>query len=304
MAGSVDQLIFTFNKFFYDLVKDLKASTPSLSAQIKKNYSLRERETRDHFNLIADGMTEDIIKCLVSSPVDQLFTFGQVTKVHILINLDINDILLQIPVDFKEPFLGYLYLFAILILVERNQASNLFLPVMYTINAIQKGEAFEKLMEDILDDDICALLKHFHVASAAPATATAASGSAAGLENIIGNSQIGTIAKEIASSIDLSSINPETMLSGSNCNMIGDLVSKVGVKLQEKFNDGSMKQEDLVKEAMSMMSMMGGGGSGAGGAGGFMSELFKTFGGAGAGGSGSAAAASGARRHKKKLTKS
>ena len=84
------------------------------------------------------------------------------------------------------------------------------------------------------------------------------------------------------------------MLSGSNCNMIGDLVSKVGVKLQEKFNDGSMKQEDLVKEAMSMMSMMGGGG---GGAGGFMSELFKTFGGAGA-------PANGARRHKKKLTKS
>jgi hypothetical protein len=290
MAGSVDQLIFTFNKFFYDLVKDLKTSTPSLSAQIKKNYSLRERETRDHFNLIADGMTEDIIKCLVSSPVDQLFTFGQVTKVHILLDLDINDILLQIPVDFKEPFLGYLYLFAILILVERTQ-SNLFLPVMYTINAIQKGEAFEKPMEDILDDDICALLKHFHVVSKAPAAAPAPTDK---MENIIGNSQIGSIAKEIASSIDLSSINPENMLSGSNCNMIGDLVSKVGVKLQEKFNDGSMKQEDLVKEAMSMMSMMGGGG---GGAGGFMSELFKTFGGAGA-------PANGARRHKKKLTKS
>ena len=206
MAGSVDQLIFTFNKFFYDLVKDLKTSTPSLSAQIKKNYSLRERETRDHFNLIADGMTEDIIKCLVSSPVDQLFTFGQVTKVHILLDLDINDILLQIPVDFKEPFLGYLYLFAILILVERTQ-SNLFLPVMYTINAIQKGEAFEKPMEDILDDDICALLKHFHVVSKAPAAAPAPTDK---MENIIGNSQIGSIAKEIASSIDLSSINPRT----------------------------------------------------------------------------------------------
>ena len=296
MTGTVDQIIFTFNKFFYDLVKDLKSSNIGLKNQIKKHYTVKNTESLDHFELIEKGLgTEDIIKCLVNSPSDQVFTFGQLTKVHLLIDLDINDILLQIPVEFKDAFLGYLYLFAILILVRRDQVhTDLFMAVMNTINAIQKKEPFDHLIDAILDDDISALLVNFEKCQKAEATSSPCSSSMpASMENLMENSQIGSIAKEIASSIDVSKINPEDMLSGANGNMIGDLVSKVGTRLQEKFNDGSMNQEDLVKEAMSMMSMIGGGKNG-----GFMGELFKNLNGVRGGGG------SGARQHKKKLTKS
>lgn len=316
MTGAVDQIIFTFNKFFYDLVKDLKSSNIGLKNQIKKHYTVKNNESRDHFELIEKELgTEDVIKCLVSSPLDQVFTFGQLTKVHILIDLDINDILLQIPVDFKDPFLGYIYLFAILILVSRDEVhevhTDLFMAVMHTINAIQKKEPFDHLIDDILDDDISALLVNFEKCQKAVVDATAPSSMPSmpkgmeSMEGLMENSQIGSIAKEIASSIDVSKINPEDMLSGANGNMIGDLVSKVGTRLQEKFNDGSMNQEDLVKEAMSMMSMIGGGKNG-----GFMGELFKNLNvggsgnGSGKGLGGGSGNNSGARQHKKKLTKS
>ena len=78
-------------------------------------------------------------------------------------------------------------------------------------------------------------------------------------------SKIGAIAKEIAQSIDLEGINidnPADLLNGSNSALIGDLVSKVGSKLQQSFQNGSVNQEDLMKEAVSMMGMFGGGAGG------------------------------------------
>jgi hypothetical protein len=114
-------------------------------------------------------------------------------------------------------------------------------------------------------------------------------GSAAGpdepFEAKMAGSKIGAIAKEIAQSIDLEGINidnPADLLNGSNSALIGDLVSKVGSKLQQSFQNGSVNQEDLMKEAVSMMGMFGGMGGGAGGD--FFANMVKSM--AAAGGAG------------------
>ena len=265
-----NNIVFTFNKFFYDLIKDLKADSSALKSLIKKNYSVRNKETHEHFDLFSKNITEDVIKVLVSSPPDVVFTFPALGSVHVLIDADISDLLLQIKPEFKDKLLGYIYVLTLLVIVDKRE--DLFLAVMHAVNAIQKNESYTTLIEDIIDDDVRGLLDRIaanstFAGSAAPPT----------IEDTISNSQIGSIAKEIAESLDLKGLNlekPEDILSGGNGALIGDLVSKVGSKLQQKFESGAIKQDDLIKEAVSMMGMFGSGG-GAGGGGGM--DLFANL---------------------------
>ncbi len=79
------------------------------------------------------------------------------------------------------------------------------------------------------------------------------------------NSEIGSIAKEITDELDISSLNiqkPEDLLDFKNNNVIGNIVSKVGSKLQEKFDNKELSHEELLREAMSMLGNLGAGGSG------------------------------------------
>ena len=70
-----------------------------------------------------------------------------------------------------------------------------------------------------------------------------------------------TLAQELSKEIDLTGIeNPADLLNFSNLtsgnNVIGNIVSKVGSKIQQKLGTGELKQEDLISEAINMMSMM------------------------------------------------
>ena len=269
-----NNIVFTFNKFFYDLIKDLKADSSALKSLIKKNYSVRNKETPEHFDLFSKNITEDVIKALVSSPPDVVFTFPAIGSVHVLIDADISDLLLQIKPEFKDKLLGYIYVLTLLVIVDKRE--DLFLAVMHAVNAIQKNESYTALIEDIIDDDVRGLLDRI----AANSTFAGSAAPPPTIEDTISNSQIGSIAKEIAESLDLKGLNlekPEDILSGGNGALIGDLVSKVGSKLQQKFESGAIKQDDLIKEAVSMMGMFGGGGGAGGGGMDLFANLMKSM---------------------------
>lgn len=274
MATRDPKLIFAFNKFFYDMIKDLKTFAPSLKSQIVKNYTVRNNESHEHFDLIESSMTLDVIKQIIDAPLDNVFAYGDVSKIQLVIDITLADILLQINNESKQVFLSYVYVFAILISISRHDHSltsssggsttdscssdespggKLFMAVMHTISAIQKDHQYLTLIENIIDDDIVNLIKRFANSKHEKKPES--------IEDMMQHTQIASLAKEIAQGIDLQGINinsPEDILTADNGNMIGKLVSQVGSKLQEKFSDGSMKQDDLIKEAMSMMSMMGG----------------------------------------------
>tara|TARA_B110000211_G_scaffold235008_1_gene308368 strand:+ start:8982 stop:10079 length:1098 start_codon:yes stop_codon:yes gene_type:complete len=107
------------------------------------------------------------------------------------------------------------------------------------------------------------------------------------------NGTIGSLAKEIAESIDPSKINlddPAALLRdlvSGNFNEDDDstgltnLVKNITVKIQDKLSSGELDQAALFADAQNMMkslgSMGGAGAGGAGGPGGAMDEVFKNL---------------------------
>ena len=87
------------------------------------------------------------------------------------------------------------------------------------------------------------------------------------IDELIGDSKIGQLAKEISSQLDVDSLNidinnpsellnPANLFGGDNGNILGNLVQQVGTSITEKMNTGELKQEDLVKDAFSLMNKM------------------------------------------------
>ena len=87
------------------------------------------------------------------------------------------------------------------------------------------------------------------------------------IDDLIGDSKIGQLAKEISSQLDVDSLNidinnpsellnPANLFGGDNGNILGNLVQQVGTSITEKMNTGELKQEDLVKDAFSLMNKM------------------------------------------------
>ena len=83
--------------------------------------------------------------------------------------------------------------------------------------------------------------------------------------SMLESSMIGTIAKEVVAELDIEKVAGATSGissvddvlkaldgSGNAGNLIGNIVSKVGAKLQNKMANGGMNQQDLFKEAFSM----------------------------------------------------
>ena len=164
----------------------------------------------------------------------------------------------------------------------------LFVKFVRILSMIQKGDDPKVELDDIIDDDVKRLasrIKHFTPSNddaKVDETADVLPNPPMEFLESIENSQIANLAKEISKEIDISSLNiekPEDIaklmdFSGSN-NFLGDIVSKVSTKLNEKIANGSMKQEDLMSEAMGMMSMLNGGGGGG------IADMLKNMGGLG-----------------------
>ena len=82
--------------------------------------------------------------------------------------------------------------------------------------------------------------------------------------SMLENTTIGSIAKEVVAELDMSQMSGVNSIddvfkamsggggSGDTNNLIGNIVAKVGAKLQSKMTNGGINQQDLVQEAFSM----------------------------------------------------
>lgn len=222
------KIIFAFNKFYFDLVRDIKAvATSELKRAIKKAFPVKDMDTRQHYEAFK-GQAEitDSTALLIAKDGVVVATVGEVREV-----LDAN-------LD------AYLQLFSLLATIEEDDEA-LLEATLKAIQAwqMQDTKGFHALCDSILDDDVRAHLDK--LSAIAPAASTS---------DFIQKTQIGSLAREIAADLDLGDMQkPEDILNRG----IGDIVGKVSSKLQEKFKNGSVKQDDLMREAM---QFMGGGG--------------------------------------------
>jgi hypothetical protein len=154
------------------------------------------------------------------------------------------------------------------------EIAKLFSNVLELLRLIQADKKetneYKELFEDIIDDDVAKLVSKVSSVTSLvePEQFAPSEGGLPSFDILqsLENSKIANLAKEITSEIDLSKLSidkPEDIsklmdMSGDN-NFLGNIVSKVSSKLTEKLNNGELKQEELMNEAMSVMGALNGG---------------------------------------------
>lgn len=161
---------------------------------------------------------------------------------------------------------GYLYTLVTLCIVysevrdSGDGSETLVSNVLEVLSRVQAGDAPDEALDGIMEDDVVAVLERL-----ADVTAEmAADRPAPELDDVmksLESSKIADLAKEISSEIDMSKIasmeNPMDLLNFSNMtdsnSVLGNIVSKVGSKIQSKLANGEMRHDELLSDAVSLL---------------------------------------------------
>lgn len=259
---TMKNIVYTFNKFYYDFLKSLKRSEIVASEAkdlIKKDYKSCNYETETHIK----NFTESLDSIDFSSLCSKTKNIENFDNLVVLTGLTFKKCVTGTVPDSLISHMYILVLFSHLYKTQ-NDNDELFNFVMNSLKSIQNGGAFDN--DTIMDDDILGLLSN--IKDTLPVQ----------LDPIhnLEKTKIGEIAKEIANELNFNENdlkNPADMLK-NNGDMLGKIVSNVSSKLQKKFEDGSIKHDELLSEAMSVIGSLGGG---SGGQGDLFANLLKTF---------------------------
>ena len=253
-----------FNKFFSSFLKDLKEVNDDLRKKVKQSYKVIDKTSGDYCSLFV----EQVIPHMQEVTEGNLLLDKQVCK-----EITMNDIFTAVKdkEDEEKIMKNYVYtlmMFAYMSTLE--DENELLSQVLKVIGFIQEGdmESYKTEIEDIIDDDIKAILVKISecgVKSKTPVNMDDANS----IFGALGNSKIANLAKEISQDIDVSSLraeNPEDMIKNmlnfsSSNNVLGNIIQKVSSTLNNKISNGDIRQDELLGEAMSMMNMFGGDGA-------------------------------------------
>ena len=267
-----EKIIYTFNKFYVDLIKDMKRLSPELKAKVKHIYKVVDKSSDEYIQFFCDGMS---IHFQNFEPSNE-----DIQTVCIFKNVSVAEVLAHIGEKNVIMTWNYLYVLSALGMLfklvgaepDNEEATTLLFDKVVIAIGIIRGRGISEagaVLDDILDDDIRGVLSKIEKIDEADAADNTSDGGGADdvMKMFAGfeNSKICNLAKEISSEIDISNVKLDSQedimklmdFSSSN-NILGNIIGKVSSKMQEKMSKGEMKQEDLIGEAMNMMSMMGG----------------------------------------------
>ena len=285
--------VSTFNFFFYEFVKVAKSITKTSSTEvynlIRKNYVVKDMVTEEHIKHFSDNMSEEKFKDILELDTGDIKMTENLETVEVI--KDVSMKTLVSDVDATENLSGiYSYLIILTIMqhaYKKELSEESVDTLVATLSQCQSGaEVID--YDDILDEDLVTLLQKVYDLSdsgtskcdAAGAEGDSKPGGGGSFEEKLENSTIGSLAREIASDIDVSNINvenPEDLFSGENSQLIGDIVGKVTSKLHKKMQNGSIRQDQMMSEAMNLFSSMGSGGFGGAGGGVPNSDMFANM---------------------------
>jgi len=145
---------------------------------------------------------------------------------------------------------------------EEKILDDLLLKTLNILNQIDMNIDVTDIIDDILDDDIRNILLNIRRFKVANNTNNTPIDIDNNLDSLIGDSEIGKLAKEISDQVNLDSLNLENpeditnLFNSDTGNLLGNLVQQVGSSITEKISSGELKQDDLVKDAFSLMNKM------------------------------------------------
>jgi hypothetical protein len=293
ISPSIQTLISVYNKYLIDLLLVAKRRAPGLKKALKESgHSAIDASSAAHIShasaylpletLLAADPTESVKdeKVLSFEPLKGV-PFSAISEFSEASSSDEAAAEIDLPT--------FLYVLATLSTTysvaasteEEGARSILVKGVLGRLSLLQGSSSVEDDTENkvVLDDDVSTLLGKLAIAiedSKVSATATTGGGSnpLEGLMKSLENSKIAGMASEISQELDLSKLgnNPIDALGfdklGDGNSVLGDIVSKVGSKIQGKLANGELKQEELLSEAVGFLKAFegfGGGGSSSGG---------------------------------------
>ena len=284
-----NKITHVFNKFYYDFVADVSSTCASLKPLFK--LKVKDLSTSRYLKLFVDGLDQNVIKDICSTSHESLFTLESIKPLQIHKNVTMENVLSELQKDYHDVLASYFYIFVVLKLVydvtleeptrssEEDEASDsedimdmdnistcsvLFDKTLECIRLIQKKEDFNVVGKDIFDENIKKVLECLNQVNKTDIKDDDEDDETS-MPNDIGadilqGTKIGNLAQEISKEIDLKELNiekPEDILNLGNNNMLGNIINKVGSKMQEKIDNGELKHEDLIKEAFGMFNSMG-----------------------------------------------
>jgi hypothetical protein len=268
---AVCTLIKVYNKFLIDMVLDLKHHSPALKKALKQHHKAIDPNSDSyikhaHLSMESHGSKDALVKLQPAGVLQdpRVGAFEPLAGISMAVVTD------GLPDASTEAVRNYLYVLSALLVTyaESKDAgaagSTLANNVLQALSKMQNGENGDDWTDGILDDDIVALLERVP-ASVDKGGSPGSEGPAAGLNlddvlQKLENSKIADLAKEISSEIDVSQLptdNPMEMLNFANLtdsnSVLGNIVSKVGTKIQSRLASGEMKQEELLSEAVTLL---------------------------------------------------
>lgn len=263
-----NKLVLVFNKFYYDFVQDICTTCPTLKTHFK--IKVKDLQNTKYSKSVFQSLNPDMLSDICKTDIEGVFELDTVKPVQLYKGLTIETLIKEVPNEYHTTLRSYLYIFVVLKLVyditltetddedetdDISSASIIFDKVMECVKLIQKKESYTDIVSDILDENIKTILSNLEKVMNVE-TDISSNDEAFDMLN---GTKIGSLAQEISKDLDLSEFNitkPEDIMNLTKNNMLGNIINKVGSKMQEKIESGEIKHEDFIKEAMGMFSNM------------------------------------------------
>lgn len=262
-----EKILYLFNKIFSSFLKDLKLMDDELRTTIKSNYKLIDKTSDKYYEEFSSEIYSYIPELIQEK-------YENILEKNVCKNITYNMVLTKLDDDNKIVFWNYIYILLtfswIYKIEDESNKNDLFDKSVKILSLIKSGdnENIKNEMEDILEDEVKDLLDLVIKTSSTDVKLNLEqenNNSGENIENMLGNSKIASLAREIAEDVDVSQLNsdnPEDMIKNllnfNENSILTNIIQKVGSTLGDKMSKGELTQEELMGEASTMMSMLGG----------------------------------------------
>lgn len=276
----MSDIVGVYNKYLIDFLLERKSHVKSI---LKSTGHTAIDPTSEEYIKHASKFINDASESLANNLGD--LSDDRVQKFELLPGIAVKDIVDVETISEDDPSYPYIYTLAVLAATYVDGTDALSNNVLNALSAVQKGNKMsvdDPVLKGIMDSDILNMIQYL-----SDKLSVDEGGSVDGfMKNIDSDSKIASIASEITQEIESEFktdgedmpemsdlLNFDKM--GDKNSPLGNIVSKVGMKFKEKMDNGELKQEELVQEALSFLGKMGSGSSKGGGGMGDMGAMMN-----------------------------
>jgi hypothetical protein len=256
-----DKIVYFFNKIFYDLLKDLNNIDNDKINEYCSNFKVKNLESPRNINLFDSNLKPEFLETILKTESDNVFDLVEIENILLFKNFSFTTIKNNAPNTYHTTLKYYMYCMMLITLVYRESLHDdneedalvLFTNVVNCIRNIESNTSYETVIETIYDKNIKKLIELIDECNIVVEVDKSTDPMSE-----FENSTIGNLAKEISNEInigDFSIEKPEDIMKL----MSGDIIGKVGEKIQKKMSSGEIKQDQLLAEAMAMLGNLGNG---------------------------------------------